>query len=400
MNRADFPILNQHAYNHPLVYLDNAATTQKPTVVINSLTDYYNTINSNIHRGVHYLSQLATGEFEQARKSVQQFINAEHDYEVIFTRGATESINLVAAAFGRTYIHKGDEILISEMEHHSNIVPWQFLCEDRGAVLKVLPFDDNGELCLDQLESMLNPRTKIVAITHVSNTLGTINPVKKIIQIAHKHHIPVMIDGAQAVAHLKVDVQDLDCDFYCFSGHKMYGPMGIGIMYGKEQWLNEMKPYQGGGEMIANVTFEKTTYNDLPYKFEAGTPSVGDVIGLKKAIDYMQNIGIQNIESYENHLLERATTQLKEIDGVHIFGEAEHKAGVISFLVGKIHPYDMGVLLDHQGIAVRTGHHCTQPIMQHFNIPGTVRASFALYNTPEEIDKLVEGVRKAKEMLD
>lgn len=400
MNRADFPILNQHAYNHPLVYLDNAATTQKPTVVINSLTDYYNTINSNIHRGVHYLSQLATGEFEQARKSVQQFINAEHDYEVIFTRGATESINLVAAAFGRTYIHKGDEILISEMEHHSNIVPWQFLCEDRGAVLKVLPCDDNGELCLDQLESMLNPRTKIVAITHVSNTLGTINPVKKIIQIAHKHHIPVMIDGAQAVAHLKVDVQDLDCDFYCFSGHKMYGPMGIGIMYGKEQWLNEMKPYQGGGEMIANVTFEKTTYNDLPYKFEAGTPSVGDVIGLKKAIDYMQNIGIQNIESYENHLLERATTQLKEIDGVHIFGEAEHKAGVISFLVGKIHPYDMGVLLDHQGIAVRTGHHCTQPIMQHFNIPGTVRASFALYNTPEEIDKLVEGVRKAKEMLD
>lgn len=400
MNRADFPILNQHAYNHPLVYLDNAATTQKPTVVINSLTDYYNTINSNIHRGVHYLSQLATGEFEQARKSVQQFINAEHDYEVIFTRGATESINLVAAAFGRTYIHKGDEILISEMEHHSNIVPWQFLCEDRGAVLKVLPFDDNGELCLDQLESMLNPRTKIVAITHVSNTLGTINPVKKIIQIAHKHHIPVMIDGAQAVAHLKVDVQDLDCDFYCFSGHKMYGPMGIGIMYGKEQWLNEMKPYQGGGEMIANVTFEKTTYNDLPYKFEAGTPSVGDVIGLKKAIDYMQNIGIQNIESYENYLLERATTQLKEIDGVHIFGEAEHKAGVISFLVGKIHPYDMGVLLDHQGIAVRTGHHCTQPIMQHFNIPGTVRASFALYNTPEEIDKLVEGVRKAKEMLD
>lgn len=399
MNREDFPILEQTAYKHPLVYFDNAATTQKPTVVINSLTDYYKTINSNIHRGVHYLSQMATSEFEEARKSVQKFVNAAHDYEVIFTRGATESINLVAASFGRTYIHEGDEILISEMEHHSNIVPWQFLCEDHGAVLKVLPFDDNGELRVDQLENLLSPRTKIVAITHVSNTLGTINPVKEIIRIAHKHNIPVMIDGAQAVAHLQVDVQDMDCDFYCFSGHKMYGPMGIGIMYGKEQWLNEMKPYQGGGEMIANVTFEKTTYNELPYKFEAGTPSVGDVIGLKKAIDYMQNIGIQNIASYENQLLQKATEQLKKIEGLRIFGEASHKAGVVSFLVGNIHPYDMGVLLDHQGIAVRTGHHCTQPIMQHFNIPGTVRASFALYNTPEEIDKLVEGVRKAIQML-
>lgn len=399
MNRSDFPILEELVYKKPLVYFDNAATTQKPKVVIDALSNYYETLNSNIHRGVHCLSQKATEEFEIARKCVQQFIHAAHDYEIVFTRGATESINLVASSFGRTFIEAGDEIIISEMEHHSNIVPWQFLCEDRGAVLKVLPFAENGELLLDQFESLITPRTKIVAVTHVSNTLGTINPVKQIIEIAHTHHLPVMIDGAQAVAHCPVDVQDLDCEFYCFSGHKMYGPMGIGVMYGKEEWLNRMKPYQGGGEMISNVTFEKTTYNELPFKFEAGTPAVGDVIGLRKAIEYMQSVGVQAIADYENELLQYGTEQLLQIDGLRIYGQSAHKAAVISFLVGNIHPYDMGVLLDHQGIAVRTGHHCTQPIMTHFNIPGTVRASFALYNTKEEIDTLVKGVIRAKDML-
>ena len=400
MNRNDFPILNQNVYNKPLVYFDNAATTQKPLPVIEALSDYYKSINSNIHRGVHFLSQKATEEFEVARKAVQQFIHAAHDYEVIFTRGATESINLVAASFGKTYIQPGDEILISEMEHHSNIVPWQFLCEDRGAVLKVMPFQDNGELCMQQLEELITPKTKIIAITHVSNSLGTINPIREIIRMAHAHDVPVMVDGAQAVAHCPVDVQTLDCDFYCFSGHKMYGPMGIGVMYGKEKWLREMKPYQGGGEMISNVTFEKTTYNDLPFKFEAGTPAVGDVIGLRKAIEYMLQIGVKEIADYEEDLRQYATRQLLQIEGLRIIGEAKEKAAVISFLVGNIHPYDMGVLLDHQGIAVRTGHHCTQPVMNHYQIPGTVRASFALYNTKEEIDRLVEAVRKAKTMLE
>lgn len=399
MNRSDFPILEQLVYKKPLVYFDNAATTQKPQIVIDALSNYYETLNSNIHRGVHCLSQKATEEFEIARKCVQQFIHAAHDYEVVFTRGATESINLVASSFGRTFIKEGDEIIISEMEHHSNIVPWQFLCEDRGARLKVLPFSENGELCVEQLESLITSRTKIVAMTHVSNTLGTINPVKEVIRIAHAHHLPVMIDGAQAVAHCPVDVQDLDCEFYCFSGHKMYGPMGIGVMYGKEDWLNQMKPYQGGGEMISNVTFEKTTYNELPFKFEAGTPAVGDVIGLRKAIEYMQSVGVQNIADYENELLQYGTEELLKIDGLRIYGQAAHKAAVISFLIGNIHPYDLGVLLDHQGVAVRTGHHCTQPIMTHFGIPGTVRASFALYNTKEEIDALVKAVIRAKEML-
>lgn len=399
MNREDFLILGQEVYKKPLVYFDNAATTQKPEMVICALADYYRTINSNIHRGVHYLSQKATEEFEVARKAVRDFIHAAHDYEIVFTRGATESINLVASSFGRTYIHEGDEIVISEMEHHSNIVPWQFLCEDRGAKLKVIPFSDNGTLCVEKLEELLTPKTKILAVTHVSNTLGTINPVKEIIRIAHAHNVPVMIDGAQAVAHCPVDVQDLDCDFYCFSGHKMYAPMGVGIMYGKERWLNEMKPYQGGGEMISTVTFEKTTYNELPYKFEAGTPAVGDVIGLRKAIEYMQGVGIQNIAKHENELLQYGTQELKKIEGMRIIGEAQNKAAVISFLVGNAHPYDMGVLLDHQGIAVRTGHHCTQPIMDHFHIPGTVRASFALYNTKEEIDILVKAVQKAAQML-
>ena len=399
MNRTDFPILEQQVYNKPLVYLDNAATTQKPQVVIEAMKRYYETINSNIHRGVHALSQKATEEFEVARRSVQQFIHAAHDYEIIFTRGATESINLVASSFGRTFVGQDDEIILSGMEHHSNIVPWQFLCEERGARLKVLPFDDNGELCLDQLEQLITPRTKIVAVTHVSNTLGTCNPVGDIIRIAHAHNVPVMLDGAQAVAHTPVDVQALDCDFYCFSGHKMYGPMGIGVMYGKEEWLQKMKPYQGGGEMISTVTFEKTTYNELPFKFEAGTPSVGDAIGLRTAIEYMQNTGMQHIAKHEEELLHYATEQLLQIEGMRIFGQAPHKAAVISFLVGNIHPYDMGVLLDHQGVAVRTGHHCTQPIMDRFGIPGTVRASFALYNTREEVDALITAVKRAATML-
>lgn len=400
MNREDFSILNQQIYKHPLVYLDNAATTQKPQVVIDALNNYYTQINSNIHRGVHYLSQKATDEFEIARETVRQFINAKHHYEVIFTRGATDSINLVASSFGRTFLHEGDEILISEMEHHANIVPWQFLCEERGCILKVIPFDDNGELILDKLNELLTPKTKIVAVSHVSNTLGTINPVKKVIEMAHQHHIPVLIDGAQAVSHCKVDVQDLDCDFYCFSGHKMYAPMGIGVMYGKEEWLNQMKPYQGGGEMIKQVTFAKTTYNDLPFKFEAGTPSVGDVMGLRVAIDYISRIGIENIANYEHELLSYATERLSSIQGLKIYGTSAQKAAIISFNIGNIHPSDIGTIIDKLGIAVRTGHHCTQPIMDHFGIPGTVRASFALYNTKEEIDSLYEAVVRAKVMLE
>ena len=399
MNRSDFPILNEKVYGKTLVYLDNAATTQKPQVVIDALHDYYCRINSNIHRGVHCLSQLATNEFELARESVRQYIHAATTQEVIFTRGATESINLVAASFGRTYLHEGDEVIVSEMEHHSNIVPWQIACEERRAKLKVLPFNEKGELIISELENLMTDKTKIVAVAHVSNSLGTINPVDEIIRIAHRHNVPVLIDGAQAVAHCPVDVQALDCDFYCFSGHKMYAPMGIGVMYGKAKWLNEMQPYQGGGEMIRDVTFEKTTYNDLPFKFEAGTPSVGDVIGLRKAIEYIQNIGLENIASYENNLLAYATEKLAAIDGMRFIGEAAHKTGVISFLVGDIHPYDMGVLLDHQGVAVRTGHHCTQPVMTHFGSPGTVRASFAMYNTFEEADALVAAVIKAKTML-
>lgn len=399
MNRNDFRILDQKVYKKPLIYFDNAATTQKPQEVIDALSEYYETINSNIHRGVHCLSQQATNEFEVARKTVQQFINAKHDYEVVFTRGATESINLVAHSFGRTFIKEGDEIIISEMEHHSNIVPWQFLCEDRGAVLKVVPFNDEGVLCVEQLDTMITNRTKIVAITHVSNTLGTINPIEEIIRIAHAHNVPVMVDGAQAVAHTRVDVQALDCDFYCFSGHKMYAPMGIGIMYGKEEWLNQMKPYQGGGEMISTVTFDKTTYNELPFKFEAGTPAVGDVIGLRKAVEYMQRIGVENIALYEEGLRRYCTNRLAELGDIRFIGTAPAKAAVVSFLVGNSHPYDVGVLLDHQGVAVRTGHHCTQPIMDHFHIPGTVRASFAIYNTTEEIDAFIQAVERAKGML-
>lgn len=399
MNREDFKILNQQIYKRPLVYLDNAATTQKPQVVIDALNSYYETINSNIHRGVHYLSQKATDEFEAAREAVRRFINARHAYEIIFTRGATDSMNLVAASFGRTFLHEGDEIVISEMEHHANIVPWQFLCEDRGCVLKVLPFNEKGELCVEQLDQLIGPKTRIVAVTHVSNSLGTINPVKEIVEIAHKRGVPVLLDGAQAVSHCKVDVQALDCEFYCFSGHKMYAPMGIGVMYGKEEWLNKMKPYQGGGEMIKQVTFAKTTYNDLPFKFEAGTPSVGDAMGLKAAIEYMENIGIENIAAYEKSLLDYAEERLSTIEGLRIYGQAAQKAAIVSFNIDKIHPSDIGAIIDKLGVAVRTGHHCTQPIMDHFGIPGTVRASFALYNDKKEIDDLYEAVDRAKNML-
>lgn len=399
MNRGDFKILDQKIYGRPLVYLDNAATTQKPQVVIDTLKAYYETINSNIHRGVHYLSQRATDEFEAAREAVRRFINARHAYEIIFTRGATDSMNLVAASFGRTFLHEGDEIVVSEMEHHANIVPWQFLCEDRGCVLKVLHFNEKGELCIEQLDQLITPKTKIVAVTHVSNSLGTVNPVKQIVEIAHKKGVPVLLDGAQAVSHCKVDVQALDCEFYCFSGHKMYAPMGIGVMYGKEEWLNKMKPYQGGGEMIKQVTFAKTTYNDLPFKFEAGTPSVGDAMGLKAAVEYMENIGIENIAAYEKELLDYAEERLSSIEGLRIYGQAAQKAAIVSFNIDKIHPSDIGAIIDKLGVAVRTGHHCTQPIMDHFGIPGTVRASFALYNDKKEIDDLYEAVYRAKNML-
>ena len=399
MYRSDFKILQQKIYHKPLVYLDNAATTQKPQVVIDAVTQYYETLNSNIHRGVHFLSQKATDAFEETRQSVQQFIHARKSEEIIFTRGATESINLIASSFGKKFLQKEDEVIISAMEHHANIVPWQMICEEKGAFLKILPMTEQGVLQVDKLDELINPKTKIVAITHISNTLGTINPIKEIISKAHQHRIPVMIDGAQAVSHLKVDVQDLDCDFYCFSGHKMYAPMGIGVMYGKEEWLRQMPPYQGGGEMIKSVTFEKTTYNDLPFKFEAGTPSVGDVIGLKKAIDYITNLGIDKIAKHEENLLHYATEQLSKIDGLKIIGTAPEKTSIISFNLEGIHPYDAGVILDHLGIAVRTGHHCTQPVMDFFAIPGTIRASFALYNEKEEVDALVSAVLKAKEML-
>lgn len=399
MNRKDFVILDQLVYGKPLVYLDNAATTQKPAVVIEALRNYYETVNSNIHRGVHYLSQRATEDFEQARERVRSFINAKQSREVIFTRGTTESINLIASSFGKAFLQKEDEVILSQMEHHSNIVPWQMICEERGAKINWIPFDENGTLEIDQIESMITPKTKIISIAHISNALGTINPIKKIIETAHRHDIPVMIDGAQAVSHIPVDVQELDCDFYCFSGHKMYAPMGIGIMYGKESWLDRLPPYQGGGEMIRMVTIEKTVYNDLPFKFEAGTPSVGDVIGLKTAIDYVDAIGIAEIEKHEQMLLQYGTEKLLQIDGVKIIGTSAEKSGIISFNLEGVHPYDAGVIIDRLGVAIRTGHHCAQPVMDFCQIPGTIRASFALYNEKEEIDILVDAVMKAKEML-
>ena len=396
--RADFPILKEKVNGKPLVYFDNAATAQKPKVVIDAIATYYNTINANIHRGVHTLSQLATDAYEEARKKVQCHINAAHEKEVLFTSGTTFGINLVANGFA-SLLKPGDEVIVSAMEHHSNIVPWQFLCERTGASLKVIPINNHGELILEKYDELLNVNTKIVAVTHVSNALGTINPIKYIIDQAHKIGAAVLIDGAQATPHIKPDVQELDCDFYVFSGHKVCGPTGTGILYGKEAWLNKLPPYQGGGEMIQTVTFEKTTYACLPHKFEAGTPNIAGGIVLGVALDYMNAVGFEAIESYEHELLLYGTEKLLEIEGLNIVGTAKKKTAVISFNIEGIHPYDIGVIVDKLGVAVRTGHHCTQPIMDFFGIPGTVRASFSFYNTKEEIDTLVAAVKKAKEML-
>lgn len=393
--RSQFPILDTQVHGHPLVYFDNAATTQKPLRVIEALDGYYRTLNSNIHRGAHHLAAAATERYETVRRQVQSFINARHSHEIVFTRGTTESINLVASSFSKRFFTGDDEVIVSGMEHHSDIVPWQLA----GATLRPIPFSDEGVLDLEAYKRLFSPKTRIVAVNHVSNTLGTVNPVADIIRIAHSHGVPVLIDGAQAISHLKVDVQALGCDFYCFSGHKMYGPMGVGVMYGREEMLNELPPYQGGGEMIENVTFERTTYNQLPFKFEAGTPSVGDVIGLGEAINFMQEVGIDAIAAQEDDLLRYATDGLSRISGTRLFGTAPHKTSVLSFLVGDAHPYDVGTLLDQLGIAVRTGHHCTQPIMDRYGIPGTVRASFAVYNTREEVDTFIESLERIMPML-
>lgn len=397
--RNDFPILKREVNGKPLVYLDNGATTQKPKFVIDAITNYYEEMNSNVHRGVHYLSQLSTDAFEVTRRKVQQFINAKEEAEIIITKGTTESINLVASCFGKAFVHEGDEIIISAMEHHSNIVPWQMLCEDRGAVLRVIPMNDKGELDMKAYEELLSDKTKIVAVAYVSNALGTINPVKQIIEMAHARNVPVLVDAAQAIQHIAIDVQELDVDFLAFSGHKMYAPTGVGVLYGKRVLLDAMPPYQGGGDMIKDVTFDKTTYNELPFKFEAGTPNIEAGICFAAAIDYINSLGIENIKAHEDELLAYATQKLKAIAGVRIIGEAEYKSSVISFVVDGVHPYDIGVILDKLGIAVRTGHHCAQPVMDRFNIPGTVRASLALYNTKEDIDNFVAGLTRALNML-
>ena len=398
--RKDFPILHQEVYKKSLVYLDNAATTQKPQAVIDRIIKYNSYENSNIHRGVHYLSQEATNAFEQARIFIKEYINAAETHEVIFTKGTTESINMIASSFGKNFLNKDDEIIISTMEHHSNLVPWQQICVENGAHLKVIPINEKGELLIDEYKKLLNKKTKFVALAHISNALGTINPIKEIIELAHNFDVPVLIDGAQGIPHKKIDVQDLDCDFYCFSGHKVFAPMGSGVLYGKEKWLEKLPPYQFGGEMVENVTFEKTTFNELPFKFEAGTPNVESILGLETALKYISEIGIENIANYENDLLKYATDELLKIDGLRIIGTAEKKASVISFLVGNIHPYDAGTIIDRMGVAVRTGHHCAQPVLDWFNIPGTIRASFAFYNTKDEVDRLVEAVMKAKKMLE
>ncbi len=397
--RKDFPLLKREMNGKPIVFLDSAASSQKPSYVIDAMNSYYENLHANVHRGVYQLSQEATDAFEKSRRLVQEFINAPSDKECIFVRGTTEGINLVANCYGRKFLEAGDEVLISTMEHHSNIVPWQMICEEKGAHLKVIPINEDGEIIMSEFDKLLTNKTKIVAINHISNALGTINPVKEIIDKAHAINVPVLIDGAQAIPHLKIDVQALDADFYTFSGHKMCGPTGIGILYGKEKWLDAMPPYHGGGEMIETVTFEKTTYNTLPHKFEAGTPDIAGVIGLGAAVEYMQEIGHDAIVEYENDLLAYGTSQLKQIEGIRIVGEAKEKASVISFLLEGAHPFDVGTILDKLGIAVRTGHHCTQPLMARFGIPGTVRASFAFYNNKEDIDKLVEGVKRAARML-
>jgi cysteine desulfurase/selenocysteine lyase len=397
--REDFPILSQTVYNKPLIYFDNAATTQKPRSVVEKIENGYYNVNANIHRGVHFLSQAATEAHENARKKVQQFLHAHSPSEIIFTRGTTEAINLVASSFSDECIQPGDEVIISEMEHHSNIVPWQIQAARKGIAIKVIPITEKGELCMDRYEELFSERTKLVSITHISNVLGTINPVQEIIETAHRHHVPVLIDGAQAVPHMKVDVQALDADFYVFSGHKVYGPTGIGVLYGKEEWLDKLPPYQGGGEMIATVTFEKTVFNELPFKFEAGTPDYIGSTALAEALRYIENIGIENIAAYENNLMQYATEKLNTIEGVRIFGQSEQKSSVLSFLIGHIHHYDMGMLLDRFGIAVRTGHHCAQPLMKVLGIEGTVRASFSFYNTKKEIDTFINSVERVRTML-
>lgn len=397
--REDFPILTSTVHKHPLVYLDNAATTQKPWSVIKKIEEGYTKQNANVHRGVHFLSQMATEAHEAARATVQQFLGAAHTHEIIFTRGTTESINLVAYSFGETFLKQGDEVIVSEMEHHSNIVPWQLLQQRKGIIIKVIPFNQQGELDLTEYASLFSERTKLVAVTHVSNVLGTINPVKQLVQIAHKHDVPILIDGAQSVPHIAVNVQELDADFYVFSGHKIYGPTGIGVLYGKEKWLDAMLPYQGGGEMIAQVSFENTTFNELPYKFEAGTPDFIGSTALAEAIRYVQNIGMDQIAAYETYLLNYATQKLQQVGDVRFFGTSSHKSAVISMQVGDIHHYDMGTLLDKLGIALRTGHHCAQPIMKHYGIEGTLRASFALYNTTQEIDALIAGIERVKQLF-
>jgi cysteine desulfurase/selenocysteine lyase len=397
--RADFPILQKKIRGKPLVYLDNAATSQKPRAVIDAIVRYYEESNSNVHRGVHYLSERATEEFEGARRTAQRFLNAASPHEIIFVRGTTEGINLVAHSYGRSHIGAGDEVLITGMEHHSNIVPWQMLCQEKGATLRAAPINDDGELIFEEFAKLLGPKTKLVGITHISNALGTVNPVRKIIELAHSRNVPVLVDGAQAVPHKSVDVQALDCDFYAFSGHKVFGPTGIGVLYGKSALLEAMPPYQGGGDMIRSVTFEKTVYNHLPYKFEAGTPDIAGAIGLAAALDYVTGIGLDKIAAYEHDLLEYATRAVSAIPGVRLIGTAREKAGVLSFLVGDVHPHDVGTILDQQGIAIRTGHHCSQPVMERFNIPATARLSLALYNTKEEIDALVRGIEKVREVF-
>jgi len=397
--RQDFPILGEKVRGKPLVYLDNAATSQKPQVVIDTVHRFLSTYNSNVHRGVHQLSERATEAYEQARQKVQRFINAAESREIIFVRGTTEAINLVAQSYGRERIRAGDEIVISGMEHHSNIVPWQILCEQTGAVLRVVPINDDGEMLLDEYVTLLTPRTRLVSVAHVSNALGTINPVREIIRLARRQGVPVLVDGAQAVPHLKVDVRDLDCDFYAFSGHKVFGPTGIGVLYGQARLLEGMPPYQGGGDMIKSVTFEKTVYNDLPYKFEAGTPHIGGVIGLGAAADYLEGVGLDRVAAYEHELLGYATEALSAIPGVRMIGTAKEKASVLSFVVDGVHAHDIGTVLDHEGIAIRAGHHCAMPVMQRFGVPATARASLAFYNTREEIDAFVRGIHKVIEMF-
>ena len=397
--RADFPILQKKIYGKPLIYLDNAATTQKPACVVDKICENYYNNNANIHRGVHFLSQVATEAHEAARETVRAFIGANSANEVVFTRGSTEAINLVASSFGRSQCKDGDEIILSQMEHHSNIVPWQLLQSERDIRIKVIPINSKGELMLDELDRLFTEKTKLVSVTHVSNALGTINPVKEIIRRAHERDVPVLIDGAQSVPHFRVNVQELDADFYVFSGHKIYGPTGIGILYGKEKWLDKIPPYQGGGEMIKKVTFEKTVFNDLPFKFEAGTPDYIGSTALAEALNYIQHIGMDAVEAHEQKLLQYASSKLKEVEGIRFIGEAGEKSGLISFLVGNIHPYDLGSTLDKLGIAVRTGHHCADPVMQAFGIEGTVRASFGIYNTEEEIDILLAGIQRAQKMF-